>query len=116
MKKLVLALTALSLFFASCVKNDPPPPPAEDSDLKGKLFINEVNGWPSDDPGKNFELYNGTNEPVSLNGFTVQYTEEREMWRGRAEDIIPAKGYKLIQGANAGYPGLTPDSPTETPM
>ena len=106
MKKIILAFMALTIVLASCVKNEPPPPPAENSELKGKLFINEVNGWPSDDPSKNFELYNSTNEPVSLNGFVVQYTEEREMWRGRAEDVIPAKGFKLIQGANAGYPGF----------
>ena len=107
MKKTILALAAMSIVFASCVKNDPPPPPPDDSPLKGLLFINEVNGWPSDDPSKSFELYNDTDEPVSLEGFYVNYTEERETWRGRAEDIIPAKGWKLIQGANAGYPGLS---------
>jgi hypothetical protein len=106
MKKTLLALAALSIVFASCVKNELPPPPADDSPYKGKLFINEVNGWPSDDPSKNFELYNATNEAISLDGFYLHYTEQREMWRGRAADVIPAKGWKLIQGANAGYPGF----------
>ena len=105
MKKNILAIAAmLSIVFASCVKNEPYVEP-EESGLKGKLFINEVNGWPGDDPGKNFELYNGTNEAISLDGFLVEYGV-REMWRGRSGDVIPAKGYKLIQGANAGYPGF----------
>jgi len=105
MKKTLLALAALTIVFASCVKNDPPPPPAGESELKGKLFLNEINGWPSDDPAKNFELYNATDAPISLNGFYTEYGI-REMWVGRAEDVIPARGYKLIQGANAGYPGF----------
>ena len=105
MKKIFFALAALSIVFSSCVVNDPPPPPAGESELKGKLFINEVNGWPSDDPSKNFELYNNTNEAISLNNFVIFYGD-RETWRGRAESVIPAKGWFLIQGANAGYPGL----------
>ena len=105
MKKNILAFAAmLSIVFASCVKNEPYIEP-EESGLKGKLFINEVNGWPGDDLSKNFELYNGTNETISLDNFYTEYGD-REMWRGRAEDVIPAKGYKLIKGAQNGYPGF----------
>ena len=102
----ILTAAVAILGFASCVKNEDPPPPPGASGFKGKLYINEVNGWQSDDPDKNFELYNATDQPISLEGFYLVYTEERETWRGRAEDVIPAKGYKLIQGARVGYPGF----------
>jgi len=107
MKRTFFALMAMTtIIFTSCVKNPEPFQKADDSIYKGKLFINEVNGWPSDDPDKNFELYNATNEDISLKDFYLVYTEDRETWRGRDADVLPAKGYKLIQGARTDYPGF----------
>jgi len=102
----ILTLTVTLWGINSCVKNEDPPPPPGDSPFKGILFINEVNGWPSDDAEKNFELYNASDKDISLKDFVVKYTEDRETWRGRDADIIPAKGYKLIKGAQNGYPGF----------
>ena len=109
MKKVFISILTLTVAIwgvTSCVKNEDPPPPPDPSPLKGILFINEVNGWHSDDANKNFELYNASDEDVSLKDFVVKYTEDRETWRGRDTDIIPAKGYKLIKGAQNGYPGF----------
>jgi len=108
MKKIVLALAAMAFVFSSCVKNDPYVEP-KGSSLYGKLFLNEVNGTGGVDQldaNKYVELYNSTDADISLNNFVMEYGG-KETWRGRAEDVVPAKGYKLIQGTKTTYPGMS---------
>ena len=99
---------AITVAFASCVQNDPYVEP-EESDLKGQLFFNEVNGTggaSQSDAEKYVELYNKSDENISLKDFTFDYGGT-ETWKGRAEDIVPAKGYKVIKGTKTTYPGMS---------
>ena len=108
MKNIYLALVALAFVFASCVKNDPYEEPSE-SGLRGNLFLNEVNGTggPSQlDAEKYVELYNKTNDAIDLKDFSLDYGGT-ETWRGRAGDVVPAHGYKLIKGSKTTYPGMS---------
>ncbi|MCL1973922.1 MAG: lamin tail domain-containing protein [Bacteroidetes bacterium] len=108
MKKTILALAAITLIFSSCVKNDPYEEP-ENSELKGNLFLNEINGTggPSQlDTEKYVELFNKTNAAINLKDFSLDYGGT-ETWRGRADDMVPAHGYKLIKGAKTTYPGMS---------
>lgn len=62
------------------------------------VCINELNGGL-----KGIELYNPTNSPVSLAGWTIVKNNEfvseaipEPFWTGAATDIIPAKGYIVV--------------------
>ena len=108
MKKIIIALGTMAIIFCSCVKNDPYEEVGS-SELKGNLFLNEVNGTggPSQlDTEKYVELYNKTNTAINLKDFSLDYGGT-ETWRGRADDEIPAQGYKLIKGSKTTYPGLS---------
>ena len=109
MRKIYFALVALSMIvFASCVKNDPYEEPSE-SELRGNLFLNEVNGTGGSsqlDAEKYVELYNKTNADINLKDFSLDYGGT-ESWRGRDADVVPAHGYKLIKGAKTTYPGMS---------
>ena len=109
MQKIFFAITAIAaIIFGSCVKNDPYVEP-KGSELYGNLFLNEVNGTggPSQlDAEKYVELYNRTDAEISLKDFSLDYGGT-ETWRGRTEDVVPAKGYKLIKGSKTTYPGMS---------
>ena len=108
MKKALFTFAAMTIIFASCVKDEPYVEP-EDSGYKGKLFLNEINGTggaAQSDAEKYVELYNNTNAEIKLKDFSLDYGGT-ETWRGRAEDVIPAKGYKVIKGAKTTYPGMS---------
>ncbi len=118
MKKLLIPVLALGLL-ASCVKDDvyvaPPAPPVEDSPWAGKLVLNEINGNTpfvapmTADSTKLIELYNTTNDPISLAGMKIYYNNVSNppelTWTGRLPQSIPAKGYFVLQGAKVGNAG-----------
>lgn len=66
------------------------------------VCLNEVNG-----SLKGIELYNPTDAPVNLEGWTivknneVPPTEGAPYWTGVATDVIPAKGYMVIKASKA---------------
>ena len=108
MKKTIFTLLSITIIFGSCVKNDPYEEVGS-SELKGNLFLNEVNGTggPSQlDTEKYVELYNKTNAIINLKDFSLDYGGT-ETWRGRADDVVPANGYKLIKGSKTTYPGMS---------
>ncbi|MDR1761064.1 MAG: lamin tail domain-containing protein [Bacteroidales bacterium] len=99
MKKGLLLLLTASLGLFSCLKNDPYVEP-QSSDLKGKLFINEYNGTGGpgkEDAEKYVELYNAGNAEINLAGLVLEYGG-KETWKGKSGDVIPAKGYFVLQG------------------
>jgi len=108
MKKIFLALIAISVVFVSCVKNDPYVE-ITGSELAGSLFLNEVNGTGGSsqlDAEKYVEFYNKTDADINLENFVLEYGG-KETWKGHAEDVVPAHGYKLIKGAKTVYPGMS---------
>lgn len=62
-----------------------------------KLKLNEVYGAGADEE-KFFELYNGSDFPIKLNGVTINKDEELT-WTGIDGYVVPAKGYFSIVGA-----------------
>ena len=61
------------------------------------VCLNEVNGTL-----KGIELYNPTDSPVNLEGWTiVKNNESPAYWEGTSDDVIPAKGYMVIKASNA---------------
>lgn len=62
------------------------------------VCLNEVNG-----KLKGIELYNPTDSPVNLEGWTIiKNNESPAYWEGTSDDVIPAKGYMVIKASNAG--------------
>lgn len=105
MRKISYALVATAiLVFTSCVQNDPYVP-QQDSDLGGKLFINEVNGT-GEDGDKYVEFYNSTDIDINLENVVLEYGG-KATWKGMAADVVPAGGYFLIKGAKTAYPGMS---------
>ncbi|MDR2585478.1 MAG: lamin tail domain-containing protein [Prevotellaceae bacterium] len=108
MKKIYLSVATIAFIFVSCVKNEPFKEP-EESELRGNLFLNEVNGTgglSQVDTEKYVELYNKTNADINLQDFSLDYGGT-ETWRGRAQDVVPAHGFKLIKGTKTTYPGMS---------
>lgn len=108
MQKIIYALAAVIFVLSSCVQNDPYVP-QQGSELNGKLFINEVNGTggPSgDDAAKYVEFYNNTDADISLENCVLEYGG-KATWQGKAADVVPPRGYFLIQGAKTTYPGMS---------
>ncbi|MGN0196235.1 MAG: lamin tail domain-containing protein [Candidatus Cryptobacteroides sp.] len=64
---------------------------------EGALVINEINGN-GGDADKYIELYNGTSEEVSLNGYQLYYGVDIT-WQGESTHVIPSKGYLVLKGA-----------------
>ena len=61
------------------------------------VCLNEVNGTL-----KGIEIYNPTNAPVNLEGWTIiKNNESPAYWEGVSTDIIPAKGYMVIKASKA---------------
>ena len=61
-----------------------------------KLKLNEVYGAGADEE-KFFELYNGSDFPIKLNGVTINKDEELT-WTGIDGEVVPAKGFFAIIG------------------
>jgi hypothetical protein len=110
MRKIFIALAALTMVFASCLKIEPYiAPEVPDSELKGKFFINEVNGADNDiDYNKYIEFFNNADEPVSMEGFTLWYNGSRT-WTGSADVVVPPNGFlSLVSGRGDGGPAPEP--------
>ena len=67
-----------------------------------KLKLNEVYGAGADEE-KFFELYNGSDFDIKLNGVTINKDEDL-CWTGIDGEVVPAKGFFAIVGAK----GTTP--------
>ena len=63
-----------------------------------KLKLNEVYGAGADEE-KFFELYNGSDFPIKLTGVTIS-KDEGNCWTGIDGEVVPAKGWFAIVGAN----------------
>ncbi|MBR7004705.1 MAG: lamin tail domain-containing protein [Bacteroidales bacterium] len=61
-----------------------------------KLKLNEVYGAGADEE-KFFELYNGSDFPIKLNGVTINKDEELT-WTGIDGEVVPPKGFFAIIG------------------
>ncbi len=105
MKKLfyILAGLLLTMALSGCVKDeiytDNTPDP-EDSPLKGKLVLNEINGQGAD-ADKYIELYNNSAEDISLAGIAIYYnnmgSDPKATWTGSTQTIQAGK-YLVLQG------------------
>lgn len=77
-----------------------------------KLVINEVNATAVEDIDKFVEFYNKGDKEISLEGVVIKRTDENnetgEVWLGLSTEIVPAKGFFVIQGTkNSGSHSLS---------
>jgi hypothetical protein len=135
MKKLLFTFAALSIAFASCLKNElHTTEETQEDNTPSPLFeilrINEVSGV--EIPNGNtatifYELFNTGTEPIDLEGFEIWYNaagsagqafppnDNRLTWKGGASAIqvagtIEPGGFFLIQGRS----NATPPGPIQT--
>lgn len=102
MKKLMLMVATAALVFTSCdneQNNDGP----KGNDYTGKLVFNELCGA-GEDTDKFVELYNLSNEQLSLEGVMIEKDGGDLSWEGKAGDVVAAKSVYLIQGAKKTTP------------
>lgn len=105
MRKLFYLILSLGLLMTSCVDDDVYADNGGNeevpkSELAGKLVLNEINGTGSD-ADKYIELYNVSDEPISLKGINIFYNNVTSTptvtWTGTSETIA-AKGFLLLKG------------------
>ncbi len=106
MKKFFLtALMFLAIGVTSCVKDDPYVEPEQpeipDSELKGNLVLNEINGSGADEE-KYIELYNNSDKEIDLKGIVIYYnnvsSEPAITWTGTNQKIA-SKSFLLLKGS-----------------
>lgn len=106
MKKIFLAFAALATMAAvSCVKDEmnpnaliPEPEPEVVYDYS-KLTFNEFYAIADQDADKFVEIYNRSDEEISLEGVYIIREEDAETWRGIKGEVVPANGIFVIKGA-----------------
>lgn len=103
MKKIVLLASALLLGLTACVQDpiwvnpegDVPPPPPTPA-VVGSVVFNEL-----DCQNKKIELYNITDAPIDMTGWTM--TKDDTEWEIPASrGLIPAKGFAVFTGKSDG--------------
>ncbi len=109
MKKIIFATLALAFALTSCVKDEvyvaPPTPEVNDSPLKGKLVLNEINGTPAA-ADKYVEFFNLTGADIDLGGCKLYYGNAADpapslTWTGAPGTTLAAGGYLVLTGANS---------------
>lgn len=91
MKKIFFAALALSLGFASCVKDEPYVDPKAGQAIP---YLNECDG-----DNKQIELYNPGDTQVDLAGYALD-KDEADLWTVPAGFSIPAKGFLVLTVKN----------------
>ena len=102
MKKVMLMVATAALVFTSC-DNKQGNGGLTGSDYTGKLVFNELCGAGADDE-KFVELYNLTDEELSLEGVMIEKDGGDLSWEGKAGDVVAAKSVYLILGAKKSTP------------